>query len=47
MAQAALRWTKHALNHWYRAAGPGFDASLAYGLSGLMPGCCGRASVAP
>ena len=28
MAQPALRWTKHALNHWYRSAGPIFDASL-------------------
>lgn len=25
----ALRWTKHALNHWLRLAGPTFDASLA------------------
>jgi enoyl-CoA hydratase len=28
MAQSALRWTKHTLNHWYRQAGPTFDASL-------------------
>jgi enoyl-CoA hydratase len=28
-AQSAIRWTKHALNHWLRAAGPTFDASLA------------------
>jgi enoyl-CoA hydratase len=28
MAQPALRWTKHTLNHWYRQAGPIFDASL-------------------
>ena len=28
MAQPAIRWTKHALNHWYRSAGPIFDASL-------------------
>jgi enoyl-CoA hydratase len=28
MAQPAIRWTKHALNHWYRNAGPIFDASL-------------------
>jgi enoyl-CoA hydratase len=27
--QAALRWTKHALNNWLRLAGPTFDASLA------------------
>jgi enoyl-CoA hydratase len=36
-AQSALRWTKHALNHWYRALGPVFDASLAlefYGFGG-------------
>jgi enoyl-CoA hydratase len=36
-AQSAIRWTKHALNHWYRMAGPAFDASLAlefYGLGG-------------
>jgi enoyl-CoA hydratase len=35
-AQSAIRWTKHTLNHWYRAMGPAFDASLAlefYGLS--------------
>jgi enoyl-CoA hydratase len=29
-AQQALRWTKHTLNHWYRAQIPTFDASLAY-----------------
>ena len=28
MAQPAIRWTKHSLNHWYRNAGPIFDASL-------------------
>lgn len=28
MAQPALRWTKHSLNHWYRNAGPIFDSSL-------------------
>ncbi len=27
--QAAIRWTKHALNNWLRLAGPTFDASLA------------------
>lgn len=27
--QMALRWTKRSLNHWVRAAGPIFDASLA------------------
>ena len=36
-AQDAIRFTKHVLNHWYRAMAPTFDASLAlefYGLSG-------------
>jgi enoyl-CoA hydratase len=36
-AQSAIRFTKHTLNHWYRAMGPAFDASLAlefYGFSG-------------
>ena len=28
-APSAVRWTKHALNHWLRLAGPTFDASLA------------------
>ena len=28
-APTAIRWTKHALNHWFRLAGPTFDASLA------------------
>jgi enoyl-CoA hydratase len=28
-APTAIRWTKHALNNWLRAAGPTFDASLA------------------
>lgn len=28
--QHALRWTKRALNHWVRNAGPIFEASLAY-----------------
>ncbi len=35
MAQPALRWTKHTLNHWYRNAGPIFDASLAYEFLGF------------
>ena len=35
MAQSALRWTKHTLNHWYRAAGAAFDASLAYEFYGF------------
>ena len=29
-AQAAIRWTKQTLNHWYRAQSAIFDASLAY-----------------
>jgi enoyl-CoA hydratase len=29
-SQDALRFTKHTLNHWYRAQLPAFDASLAY-----------------
>jgi enoyl-CoA hydratase len=36
-SQSAIRWTKHALNHWYRAMAPAFDASLAlefYGFGG-------------
>ena len=28
-SQSAIRWTKHALNHWLRAAEPTFDSSLA------------------
>jgi enoyl-CoA hydratase len=35
MAQPAIRWTKHTLNHWYRQAGPIFDASLAYEFLGF------------
>jgi enoyl-CoA hydratase len=27
-ATTAISWTKHALNHWYRAAIPAFEASL-------------------
>lgn len=34
-AQAAIRWTKHTLNHWYRAMAPAFDASLAYEFLGF------------
>jgi enoyl-CoA hydratase len=34
-AQDALRLTKHTLNHWYRQAGPAFDASLAYEFLGF------------
>jgi enoyl-CoA hydratase len=35
LAQPALRFTKHTLNHWYRQAGPIFDASLAYEFMGF------------
>jgi enoyl-CoA hydratase len=28
-SQTAIRWTKYALNNWYRLAGPTFDTSLA------------------
>ncbi|WCO66985.1 enoyl-CoA hydratase/isomerase family protein [Iamia majanohamensis] len=34
-AQAALRYTKHTLNHWYRAQTATFDASLAYEMMGF------------
>jgi enoyl-CoA hydratase len=34
-AQSAIRWTKHTLNHWYRAMLPAFDASLAYEFLGF------------
>ncbi|WP_028925446.1 enoyl-CoA hydratase/isomerase family protein [Pseudonocardia acaciae] len=39
----ATRWTKNALNHWYRQAGPTFDASLAmefygFGLADVQEG---------
>ena len=36
-SQSAIRWTKLALNNWYRMMGPAFDASLAlefYGFAG-------------
>ena len=35
MAQPALQFTKQTLNHWYRAAWPAFDASLAYEFYGF------------
>jgi enoyl-CoA hydratase len=35
LSPSALRWTKHTLNHWYRAAFPAFDASLAYEFYGF------------
>ena len=34
-AQSAIRWTKHTLNHWYRAQSAIFDASLAYEFYGF------------
>lgn len=34
-AQAAIRWTKHTLNNWYRAQAATFDASLAYEFLGF------------
>jgi enoyl-CoA hydratase len=34
-AQHAIRWTKHALNHWIRAAAPAFDASAALEMLGF------------
>ena len=34
-APNAVRWTKHALNNWYRAMGPSFDASLALEMLGF------------
>lgn len=34
-AQSAIRWTKYALNNWFRMAGPSFDASLALEFMGF------------
>ena len=34
-AQAAIRFTKHTLNNWYRAQSGIFDASLAYEMIGF------------
>jgi enoyl-CoA hydratase/carnithine racemase len=34
-APSALRWTKYALNNWYRMAGPTFDTSLALEFMGF------------
>jgi len=34
-AQPAIRFTKHTLNHWYRAQAAAFDASLAYEFLGF------------
>ena len=35
-AQSAIRWTKHTLNHWYRAQSAVFDASVAYEFLGFL-----------
>lgn len=37
-APAAIRWTKYALNNWYRMAGPSFDASTALEMLGFTTG---------
>ena len=34
-APTAIRWTKYALNNWYRMAGPAFDASTALEMLGF------------
>ena len=34
-AQSAIRWTKYALNNWYRMAGPAFDTSTALEMLGF------------
>ena len=34
-AQSAIRWTKYALNNWYRMMGPAFDASTALEMLGF------------
>ena len=34
-APSAIRWTKHALNNWYRDQSAIFDASLAYEFYGF------------
>lgn len=34
-APTAIRWTKYALNNWYRAMGPSFDASLSMEMMGF------------
>ena len=34
-SQSAIRWTKHTLNHWYRAQSAVLDASLAYEFLGF------------
>ena len=35
-APAAIRWTKYALNTWYRMMGPAFDASTAFEMLGFV-----------
>lgn len=35
-APSAIRWTKYALNNWFRLAGPTFDTSLALEFMGFM-----------
>ena len=35
-APTAIRWTKYALNNWFRLAGPTFDASLALEFMGFL-----------
>jgi len=32
---SAIRWTKYALNNWYRMVGPAFDASVALEMLGF------------
>ncbi len=34
-APNAIRWTKYALNNWYRMMGPAFDASTAFEMLGF------------
>ncbi|MEM7543260.1 MAG: enoyl-CoA hydratase/isomerase family protein [Pseudomonadota bacterium] len=34
-APSAIRWTKYALNNWYRMGGPAFDASTALEMMGF------------
>jgi enoyl-CoA hydratase len=34
-APSAIRWTKYALNNWFRMAGPTFDTSLALEMLGF------------
>jgi enoyl-CoA hydratase len=35
-APSAIRWTKYALNNWFRQAGPIFDTSLALEILGFF-----------